>query len=40
MAQITEQIFGKPTKLSTVTPGQQELLELAITELKGLLKLI
>lgn len=37
MAQITEQIFGKPTKLSTVTPGQQELLELAIAELKGLL---
>lgn len=38
MSSITEQIFGRPTKLSTVTEDQQDLLELAISELKKLLK--
>lgn len=38
MSSITEQVFGRPTKLSTVTEDQQELLELAISELKKLLK--
>lgn len=38
MVNITEQIFGRPTKLSTVSETQQDLLELAISELKKLLK--
>lgn len=38
MSSITEQVFGRPTKLSTVTEDQQDLLELAISELKKLLK--
>ena len=38
MVAITEQVFGRATKLSTVSEYQQELLELAISELKNLLK--
>ena len=38
MVAITEQVFGRATKLSTVSPHQQELLELAVSELKNLLK--
>lgn len=38
MGAITERIFGRPTKLSTVSETQQELLELAVIELKSLLK--
>lgn len=38
MVAITEQVFGRPTKLSTVYEHQQELLELALSELQNLLK--
>ena len=37
MADIVTQIFGRPTKLSTVTEDQQELLESAVSALKKLL---
>lgn len=38
MTAVVEQVFGRLTKLSTVPETQQELLELAISELKNLLK--
>ena len=37
MADVVTQIFGRPTKLSTVTEDQQELLEAAVSALKKLL---
>ena len=37
MADVVTQIFGRPTKLSTVTEDQQELLESAVSALKKLL---
>ena len=36
MQDIVRKIFGKPVKLSAVTPSQQELLELVIDEFKNL----
>jgi hypothetical protein len=33
---IVQKVFGKPIKLSTVVPSQQELLELVVNEFKGL----
>ena len=35
---IIEKIFGRPVKLSALNENQQELLELVIDEMKGLLK--
>ena len=36
MQDIVRKVFGKPVKLSAVTPSQQELLELVIDEFKNL----
>lgn len=33
---ITSRVFGKPTKLSTVVPSQQDLVELVLNEFKSL----
>lgn len=38
MSAIVQNVFGRPVKLSSVTAVQQDLLELAIDELKALIK--